>query len=112
MIRRLLPALLGAVLALLLLMWALRGVRLDEVLRQIREAHTVPLVVCVILATATYALRLIRWRLLLRDDRGGAYPLAPLWHAIAIGFMASNLLPFRAGELVRTFSITRRSKDG
>jgi hypothetical protein len=31
----------------------------------------------------------------------------PLWHAVAIGFMANNLLPFRAGELVRVFAATR-----
>jgi glycosyltransferase 2 family protein len=33
----------------------------------------------------------------------------PLWHAVAIGFMANNLLPFRAGELVRTFAATKLS---
>ena len=31
----------------------------------------------------------------------------PLWHAVAIGFMANNLLPFRAGELVRVFAATK-----
>jgi hypothetical protein len=31
----------------------------------------------------------------------------PLWHAVAIGFMANNLLPFRAGELVRVFAASR-----
>jgi uncharacterized protein (TIRG00374 family) len=59
------------------------------------------------LATATFPLRLVRWRLLLRNERGGPLPAMPLWHAVAIGFMANNLLPFRAGELVRTFAATR-----
>jgi uncharacterized protein (TIRG00374 family) len=105
--RRILPGLVGAVLAALLLLWALRGVQLDEVMRHIREAHTAPLVITVILGTATFPLRMVRWRLLLRQENGDPYPFAPLWHAVAIGFMASNLLPFRAGELVRTFSIVR-----
>ena len=41
--------------------------------------------------------------------RSRARPLAawPLWHAMAIGFMANNLLPFRAGELVRVFAATK-----
>jgi hypothetical protein len=54
-------------------------------------------------------MRLIRWRLLLRSETGAPLPAGPLWHAIAIGFMANNLLPFRAGELVRTFAATKLS---
>ena len=34
-------------------------------------------------------------------------PAAPLWHAVAIGFMANNILPFRAGELVRLLAASR-----
>ena len=61
----------------------------------------------VILATLTYPLRLIRWRLLLRDERGEPYPSGPLWHAIALGFTANNLLPLRAGELIRSYTAAR-----
>jgi glycosyltransferase 2 family protein len=52
---------------------------------------------------------MVRWRLLLRHESGGPLPAAPLWHAVAIGFMANNVLPFRAGELVRVFAATRLS---
>ena len=38
---------------------------------------------------------------------GSALPALPLWHAVAIGFMANNLLPFRAGEVVRTIAASR-----
>src|SRR5207245_676766 len=31
-------------------------------------------------------------------------PLLPLWHATAIGFMAHNLLPVRAGEFARAYA--------
>src|SRR5690606_22639947 len=30
-----------------------------------------------------------------------------LWHGIAIGFMANNLIPFRAGEILRAVAVTR-----
>jgi uncharacterized protein (TIRG00374 family) len=76
----------------------------------IGAAKPVPLVVAILIATATYPLRLPRWRLLLRDDQGNPLPLGPLWHAIAIGFMASSILPFRAGELVRTYAATRLAR--
>jgi hypothetical protein len=55
------------------------------------------------LATLTFPLRAIRWRLILRDPEGGAFALGSLWHAVAIGFMANNLLPVRAGEFARAY---------
>jgi glycosyltransferase 2 family protein len=107
--RRIMAGILGAVLAIALLLWALRGVHLEEVVRQIRNADPWPLAVGVVLATLTFPMRLIRWRLLLRSETGAPLPAMPLWHAVAIGFMANNLLPFRAGELVRTFAATKLS---
>jgi glycosyltransferase 2 family protein len=106
-LRRVLAGLIGIALAFGLLLWSLRGVRIDEVVHNIRAARPVPLIVAILIATITYPLRLPRWRLLLRDDRGGPLPVAPLWHAIAIGFLANGILPFRAGELVRTYAATR-----
>jgi glycosyltransferase 2 family protein len=98
---------LGGLLAVGLMVWALRGVHLDEVVGHLRNARLGPLGAAVVIATLTYPLRLVRWRLLLRDTDGGALPALPLWHAVAIGFMANNLLPFRAGELVRLIAATR-----
>jgi glycosyltransferase 2 family protein len=98
---------LGTVVAAALLYWALRGVNLGEVVEHLRNARLAPLFVAVLLATLTYPIRLIRWRLLLRDVHGGPLPATPLWHAVAIGFMANNILPFRAGELVRLLAATR-----
>jgi glycosyltransferase 2 family protein len=107
--RRVLAGILGAVLAIALLLWALRGVHLDEVVRQIRQSDPWPLALGVVLATLTFVVRLIRWRLLLRHESGAPLKAWPLWHATAIGFMANNLLPFRAGELVRVFAATKLS---
>jgi glycosyltransferase 2 family protein len=108
--RRILPALAGIAISAALLVWALRGVRLDEIRHQIAGARAGPLISAVIVATLTYVIRLLRWRLLLRDPDGGPLPIVPLWHAIAIGFMANNILPFRAGELVRTFAAVRLAR--
>jgi len=105
--RRALSAIVGLAISAALLMWALRGVNLAEVAQRLRAARTLPLAVTAILATLTFPLRVVRWRLLLRRDDGGPVPAMPLWHAVAIGFMANNLLPFRAGELVRVFAASR-----
>jgi uncharacterized membrane protein YbhN (UPF0104 family) len=82
---------------------------LDQVVGQIRNADPWPLAVGVLLASLTFLVRLVRWRLLLRSESGAPLEPWPLWHATAIGFMANNILPFRAGELVRVFAATRLS---
>ena len=105
--RRRIGAVLGTVVAVVLLVWALRGVRVGEVVGHLRNARLGPLLAAVAIATITYPIRLVRWRLLLRDADGGPLPAGPLWHAVAIGFMANNILPFRAGELVRLLAASR-----
>jgi uncharacterized protein (TIRG00374 family) len=107
--RRILAGVLGAAIAIALLLWALRGVHLDQVLQQIRQSHPWPLALGVLLGSLTFVIRLVRWRLLLRDPSGRPLDAWPLWHATAIGFMANNLLPFRAGELVRVLAATKLS---
>jgi glycosyltransferase 2 family protein len=107
LLRRSLPALIGIAVSVGLLAWALRDVSLSEVLGHVRTARPGPLAVAVTLATLAFPIRLIRWRLLLRDEHGRAYPALPLWHAIAIGFTANNILPLRAGELIRAYTAAR-----
>jgi uncharacterized protein (TIRG00374 family) len=105
--RRALPAAIAIGVSLGLLAWALRGVSAEEVLHHIASARPWPLAAAIIVATLAFPLRLIRWRLLLRDEQGKSYPSGPLWHAIALGFTANNLLPLRAGELIRAYTAAR-----
>jgi hypothetical protein len=105
--RRLWTSLLGLVISAGLLALILRQVNLADVRTHLAEARPLPLVLTVVLATLTFPIRAIRWRSLLRRTDGTAFPLAPLWHATAMGFMANNVLPLRAGELVRPFVVAR-----
>ena len=104
---RLWTSLLGVAISAGLLALILRQVDLADVRRHLAAARPWPLIATVVLATLTFPLRTIRWRFLLRRQDGSTYPLAPLWHATAMGFMANNVLPLRAGELVRPFAIAR-----
>ncbi len=99
--------LLALSLSALLLWWAFRDVNLDEALGYLRAVRLGWLLAAVVVATCLFPLRLFRWRLLLRREDGTPYPWLPLWHAIAMGFAANNLLPFRAGEVVRTVTASR-----
>jgi len=93
----------GVAVTLLLLWWALHDVSFRDVWAEIRGVHWGWFLAAVAVATFTFPLRAVRWRYLLRYE-GAAVPLGPLWHATAIGFMANNLLPARAGELARAYA--------
>jgi glycosyltransferase 2 family protein len=105
--RRRLTALVGVLLSLLLLAWVLRGTSLSEILAHLREAQPGPLVAAVAIATATFGIRTIRWRILLRMPDGSAVRWRALWHATAMGFMANNTLPLRLGEVLRSYAGSR-----
>lgn len=100
-------ALLGIVVSATLLWWSLKDVNFAEVLLHLREARLLPIIAGIVMATLTFVLRIFRWQLLLRAEDGSRLSPGPLWHAIAMGFMANNVLPLRIGEVVRTFAATR-----
>jgi hypothetical protein len=90
-----------------LLYFSLRGIdwlRVWDILRGAR-----PLGICVVWVTVTCTvfLRSVRWRVLLSAGKPVSIPLA-FW-ATAAGYLGNNLLPARAGELVRTVMISRRT---
>jgi len=90
-----------------LLYFSLRGLHFREVVQHVQRARIAPIVGGTVLATLTFVLRIFRWQLLLRGDDGRRLAAGPLWHAIAMGFMANNVLPLRMGEVVRTFAVSR-----
>ena len=96
----------GLLISGVLLWWALHDVHLAEVAGHLRAARFFPLLGCVVTATLVFPLRPIRWQYILQLD-GVKLPFVPLWHATAIGFMANNLLPARAGEVARVYAATR-----
>ena len=105
--RRILATALGVVLSIALLAWAMRGVSFTEVGSHLARARLGPLALAIFVATGTFAIRAIRWGSLLRTDAGAKVSWRALWHGTTIGFMANNVLPLRAGELVRCYAVTR-----
>ena len=89
-------------------MWVLHKIDPAKVWADARQANVWLLMLTIVFATLTFPIRAIRWRLMLRDQEGRPLPVAPLWHATTIGFMANNLLPARAGEVARGFVASRQ----
>lgn len=105
--RRHLAAVAGVLVSAVLLWWVLRDVDWAAVRAHVVTARLLPMLAAVAVATSTFVLRVFRWRLLLRREDDAALAWTPLWHAIAIGFMGNNVLPFRMGEVMRSYAVTR-----
>ena len=99
-------AALGFAISAAFLWWALRDVHVADVLDHLAGVRWRWFLASIAVATATFPLRTIRWRYLLRIE-GVALPVGPLWHATAVGFMANNVLPARAGEFARAYMARR-----
>ncbi len=100
--------LIGLAISVALLAWVLSKSHPDKVWEYAKQANGWLLLLTVVVATVTFPVRAIRWRLILRDGEGRPFPLLPLWHATTIGFMANNLLPARAGEVARAYVASRQ----
>ena len=99
-------ALLGIAISAALLAFALRGVDLHEVMREIGRARPIWFLAAVFAATAVFLVRAWRWKPLLQPMLPDS-PLYPRFAATTIGFMANNILPVRIGEFARAFALSR-----
>src|SRR5262249_31866129 len=99
---------LGIVLSLALLWWAFHDVEWSHVALALRQANVGLLVLSAVAATGIFPLRARRWRTILDPVEPGI-PFSKLWRATAIGMMANNVLPARAGELARAYALSRET---
>ena len=102
-----LAAVLGVGVSVFFLWWALKGLSFAEVWHHASSANIGLILISVVMATTTFVMRVFRWRLILHASDGGPVAKLPMWHAVAIGFMANNVFPFRAGEVLRAVAINR-----
>ena len=103
---RLWQGLAGIAISIFFLYWALRGVSPAAFFRELRRADIWLFLASAAVATLTFPARASRWRIILAARSAGVR-WKPVWHATAIGFMANNVLPARAGELARAYAGSR-----
>ncbi|MBX9928008.1 MAG: flippase-like domain-containing protein [Gemmatimonadaceae bacterium] len=103
-------AALGFGVSALLLWYALSGVDLTEVARELRGSDLTLWALCTVASQLIFPLRALRWRVIL-DPTHPKLPLGSLWRATAIGMMVNNVVPARAGELARVFALTREQRE-
>ena len=95
--------LIGLVLSVLLLALALNGVDLRRVEQALSSADYGVVFPAALLLVAGLGTRTLRWRGLL-DDR---LPVLHGFNILNISYLFNGVLPFRLGELVRLFLVTR-----
>jgi uncharacterized protein (TIRG00374 family) len=82
-------------------------VSLDEVGQALAHAQVLPIGVVVGCVLGSLITRAARWRIYFLPARH--VPFGPLVDTLAISYMASTILPLRAGELVRALFLARRA---
>ena len=96
----------GLAVTIALLAWVLRDVSAQEVWHELSQSNPLWLLLAVLLATLSFALRAVRWRILLEpvisDTRFNSR-----FGAVCIGFAVNNILPARLGEFTRAYALTR-----
>jgi len=98
-------AVLGVLVSIGLLYYALRDVDFYDVARRVLLAHPWLLLLAVAINFLGFPLRAYRWKALLEPVRVTRF--GNRFAATCVGFMANNLLPARVGEFARAYALSR-----
>lgn len=77
---------------------AFRGVEWDLLWSHLRSANPQFILLAIVLTISSYWVRAVRWPLLFPEIH---FPLVSCWKVLVLGFFMNNILPARAGEIVR-----------
>ena len=94
-------------LAVLLLALALRGISWLEVWTTIRQVKGVNLLAAFGMTALALLMRSLRWRNLLAAQK--RLPLSDTFLATTTGYLGNTFLPARAGEVIRSVALAKRS---
>src|SRR4051794_33046388 len=97
---------LAVVLSVACLYYAFHNLQWSQAWRDARNANPWLLLLSVVSATGMFVLRARKWRTIL-DPVAPNVPFGALWRSVAIGQMATNIVPGRTGEIVRPFALSR-----
>ena len=98
---------LGIAVSGLFLYLAFRGQNFGEIRDSLRQANLWWLLPGLVMYFIGVWLRAVRWSVLLRPVASDA-DARQLFPTVVIGYMANNVLPLRAGELVRSYLIGKQ----
>jgi len=97
---------LGICISLVFLYFAFRGQDFGEIRRALGEVNLLWTIPALMLYFCGVWIRALRWRVLLRPVV--SVSARELFPVAIVGYMANNVLPLRAGELVRSIVVRQR----
>ena len=92
-------------LFILFLVWT---VELEDLIHALKQANYLYVLPAVIVYFVGVYFRALRWRYILSPLR--LMPVTRLYPVVVIGYAANNVLPARAGELVRAYYLAQREQ--
>jgi uncharacterized membrane protein YbhN (UPF0104 family) len=104
---RVVQAVAGGAVSLVFLWVALRQVTVDDVARHLGQTRYDLLALAMIAGVAMTWARGVRWRYFFHPDMP---PAGTLTSATIVGYMANNVLPMRAGDVVRVYIVGQRTR--
>ena len=96
------------VLSLICLAWVLSGAGLQHIWGEVQHMHWHWVVIALVADALVYLLHGWRWKLLLRPVENVSF--LSCIQAIYVGLFANEVLPLRAGELIRCFLLSRSTE--
>ena len=97
----------GVLLSCVFLYLAARRVSLEELRGAMGQARWSLLAAAIVVMLTDYAVMAVRWKLLLSREK--RIPYSTVFAVLTIGFFANNVLPARAGEVLRAYAMGRQS---
>ncbi len=99
----------GFIISALALYLSFRGIEWDKLGTALRDAQYLYLIPSVIALIVAILIRAERWRWMFGERRSNL-TVARSFSALAIGYLITNTLPLRAGEVARAIFISRDGK--
>ena len=105
----------GVVFSAVLLILALRGLKLEEFAQNLGKANLLWLIPGILAYFVAVAVRAWRWAYLLRgavpdQDKEHRVSWRRLFPIVVIGYMGNNIYPARIGEIVRAYVLQRKEQ--
>ena len=95
----------GFLISIGMLTWLLYSYDLRELSVSLQSARYKYLWPIPLIIVMNFLLRSLRWRVLFVDDSGR--PLKNFFRSLMIGYLFNNLMPARAGDLVRVYHLSK-----
>ncbi|MCA9392454.1 flippase-like domain-containing protein [candidate division WWE3 bacterium] len=88
---------------------SMRGVDFAKVLDNIKDVNLLILFIGLMIWLSGYIFRAIRWRMILSHIAD--IPVIESLRVLVIGFAMNNILPLRAGEIIRAYVLHKRERS-